>query len=54
MRRAHAVAEDSLLGARVRAVDAEAFVPGFGGSATPARRAFDSPIAIACFAERAP
>src|SRR5207245_117853 len=29
-------------------------VPGFGGRSTPARRAFDSPIAIACLAERAP
>jgi hypothetical protein len=25
-----------------------------GGSFTPERRAFDSPIAIACFVERAP
>src|SRR6185436_5079839 len=25
-----------------------------GGSATPARRAFDSPIAMACFVDRAP
>ena len=30
-------------------------VPGFGGgSFTPARRALDSPIAIACAADRAP
>ena len=30
-------------------------VPFFGGgNATPARRAFESPIAIACFVERAP
>ncbi len=30
-------------------------LPGAGGgNATPARRAFDSPIAMACFAERAP
>jgi hypothetical protein len=29
--------------------------PRFGGaSGTPARRAFDKPIAIACFVERAP
>jgi len=27
---------------------------GGGGSFTPARRAFESPIAIACFADRAP
>jgi hypothetical protein len=27
---------------------------GGEGSFTPARRAFDSPIAIACFVERAP
>src|SRR5262249_17883474 len=27
---------------------------GFGGSSTPARRAFDNPIAIACFVLRAP
>jgi hypothetical protein len=31
-----------------------AFARAGGGSFTPARRAFDSPIAIACFAERAP
>jgi hypothetical protein len=35
------------------------FVPGEaeaggGGSFTPARRAFESPMAIACFADRAP
>ena len=30
-------------------------VPAFGGASfTPARRAFDSPIAIACFVDRAP
>jgi hypothetical protein len=29
--------------------------PFFGGlSGTPARRAFDNPIAIACFVDRAP
>src|SRR5689334_23369049 len=28
--------------------------PGEGGRSTPARRAFDRPIAIACFVERAP
>jgi hypothetical protein len=36
---------------RVRADD----VPFFGGgSFTPERRAFDNPIAIACFVDRAP
>jgi hypothetical protein len=37
----------------LRFVDAFALAGGFG-SFTPARRAFDSPIAMACFAERAP
>jgi hypothetical protein len=32
-----------------------AFAPaGGGGNFTPARRAFDKPMAIACFVERAP
>jgi hypothetical protein len=31
-----------------------AFPPRGGGSFTPARRAFERPIAIACFVERAP
>jgi hypothetical protein len=40
--------------AALRRVAAET-VPFFGGgSATPARRAFESPMAMACFAERAP
>lgn len=30
------------------------FTPGRGGNFTPARLAFESPIAMACFAERAP
>src|SRR5579871_1620125 len=30
------------------------FIPGGGGIFTPARLAFDNPIAIACFADRAP
>jgi len=37
-----------------RSVGLTAFLPGWGGSLTPARRAFDSPMAIACFADRAP
>jgi hypothetical protein len=40
--------------AAARRVSSEV-VPFFGGfSFTPARRAFDSPIAIACWVERAP
>ena len=35
-------------------VSSEVFPFSGGGSLTPARRAFDSPIAIACLAERAP
>jgi hypothetical protein len=58
-------ARDRRLDGRVRLRDARladaalfrvvdlAFRPG-GGSFTPARRAFDSPMAIACFVERAP
>jgi hypothetical protein len=40
---------DSALRLVVRFADA-----GGGGSSTPARRAFERPIAIACFVERAP
>jgi hypothetical protein len=40
--------------ARFFRVDAEAWPLRGGFNATPARRAFDSPIAIACFADRAP
>ena len=39
--------------AALRLVLAEAVLGG-GGSFTPARRALDSPIAMACFVERAP
>jgi hypothetical protein len=37
----------------LRFVDAFALAGG-DGSSTPARRAFERPIAIACFVERAP
>ena len=39
---------------RLRAVLARLAAAPFRGSFTPARRAFDKPIAIACFVERAP
>jgi hypothetical protein len=42
-----------LAAAALRLVVAFAFAGG-GGSFTPARRAFESPIAVACFDERAP
>src|SRR6478735_1978354 len=42
----------SLSCAALRRVPGEAFFGG--GRSTPARRAFDKPIAIACFVERAP
>jgi hypothetical protein len=38
----------------LRRVVAEVVPFSGGGSFTPARRAFESPIAIACFVERAP
>ena len=41
-------------GFALRAVTFGAFFPGGGGSLTPARLAFDSPMAITCLADRAP
>ncbi len=51
--RARRVANDRA-GFGLRPVALGAFFPGGGGSFTPARLALESPMAIACLAERAP
>jgi hypothetical protein len=51
--KARSAARDRL-GFGLRPVARGAFCPGGSGSFTPARLAFDSPMAITCLAERAP